>query len=88
MVEPPNASITVEDDGIGMRGDALPGSYGLAIMRERAERLRAELSVQPRNSGGTRVEVHLGSLDKVPWLHGGGEERGSGPDADDGAPGR
>jgi nitrate/nitrite-specific signal transduction histidine kinase len=84
-VEPPHASITVQDDGIGMRGDARPGSYGLAIMRERADRLRAQLSVQPRAAGGTTVNVHLGSVDKIPWLHGGGEERGAGPDADDGA---
>ncbi len=85
VVEPPQASITVEDDGIGMSGETRSGSYGLTIMRERADRLQARLRVQPTKSGGTRVEVLLGSVGSLPRLDVGDEERGAARDADDGA---
>jgi signal transduction histidine kinase len=58
---PPSAFLRIEDDGLGLR----PGradSYGMEIMRERADRLGASLSVTPRDTGGTVVEVALGSL--------------------------
>lgn len=84
VVEPPQASITVEDDGIGMSGEARSGSYGLTIMQERADRLQALLRVQPGGSGGTRVEVRLGSVGSLPELLVGDEERGAARDADDG----
>lgn len=61
-VDPPRAVIRVEDDGVGLR----PGredSYGLQIMRERAQRLRATLDVRPRKPRGTLVEVRLGVID-------------------------
>lgn len=61
-VNPPAAVITVEDDGTGLRRDAAPGNHGLAIMRERAARIRAELSVEPRQPQGTRVRL---TLDRV-----------------------
>ena len=59
-VEPPNAHITVLDDGRGM-GAARPDSYGLAGMRERAARIGAQLAVRPGPEGGTLVEIWLGA---------------------------
>jgi signal transduction histidine kinase len=59
QIDPPRARLRIEDDGEGLR----PGrrwSFGMEIMRERAERLRAQLSIEPRQPSGTRVEVVLG----------------------------
>ena len=60
-VEPPNAHVTVVDDGRGLR----PGradSFGITGMRERAERIGATLTVGPApQGGGTMVELALGS---------------------------
>jgi signal transduction histidine kinase len=61
-VDPPAASITVEDDGRGASSHADAGSHGMAIMRERAVRIRAELAVEPRLPRGTRVRVSLGRV--------------------------
>jgi signal transduction histidine kinase len=61
VVRPPNALLTVEDDGRGMQ-QRRKDSFGLQIMRERAERLGARLSITDRPGGGTRVEVTLGRL--------------------------
>jgi len=58
-VHPPRALLVVEDDGRGLQ-EARRDSYGLQIMRERAERLGAVLSVAERPGGGTRVEIALG----------------------------
>ena len=55
-VDPPAALLRVEDDGKGLA----PGrqdSFGLDIMRERAERVGGLLEVTAREGGGTRVEV-------------------------------
>ena len=63
-VRPPFARLQVRDDGAGLvRGRA--DSYGLRIMRERADRLDAQLmieSIQDRdgNRRGTKVSVTLG----------------------------
>ena len=60
-VDPPTAFLRIADDGTGLgspRGD----SYGMEIMRERAERIGAELSIRQRVGGGTVVEVSLGTL--------------------------
>jgi signal transduction histidine kinase len=58
---PPSAFLRIEDDGLGLQvGRA--DSYGMEIMRERADRLGAGLSVTPREGGGTVVEVALGTL--------------------------
>jgi signal transduction histidine kinase len=61
-VDPPAAAIMVEDDGRGVSGTAGSGSHGMAIMRERASRIRAELTVEPRLPHGTRVKVSLGMV--------------------------
>jgi signal transduction histidine kinase len=61
-IDPPSAVITVEDDGWGFDQEAAPDSHGLAIMKERAARIRAELRVEPRRPRGTRVRLWLDSL--------------------------
>jgi signal transduction histidine kinase len=53
---PPAALLRIEDDGLGL-GPGRADSYGMEIMRERARRLNARLSVTPREGGGTVVEV-------------------------------
>ncbi len=61
-IRPPSAHICVQDDGGGL-GAARPDSYGIKIMRERAERIGAQLDIreEPAHSGalGTRVTVTL-----------------------------
>jgi signal transduction histidine kinase len=61
-VDPPAAAISVEDDGQGLSGDVRADSHGLAIMRERATRIRADLSVANRSPSGTKVSVTLGMV--------------------------
>jgi signal transduction histidine kinase len=62
-VRPPFARITVVDDGTGL-GDPREDSYGLNIMRERADRIGAKLEIGTRDDfddvGGTRVAVTVG----------------------------
>ncbi len=51
--------IVVEDDGIGISPDHDATGMGLKIMRYRAERIGAELTVQPGDHAGTRIIVTL-----------------------------
>jgi signal transduction histidine kinase len=60
-VDPPHATLRVEDDGGGL-GAPRADSFGLEVMRERAERIGARLSVRNRAGGGTTVEVSLGPV--------------------------
>jgi signal transduction histidine kinase len=60
-VDPPSATITIEDDGAGL-GNKSADSHGLAIMGERAARIRADLRVGPRQPHGTKVQVTLGMV--------------------------
>jgi signal transduction histidine kinase len=60
-VDPPFAQIEVSDDGQGMSDQRPDGRYGLAIMAERAERIRGRLEIRPRHPSGTTVAVVLGS---------------------------
>ena len=71
-IAPPAALLRVEDDGSGLR-EGRSDSYGLEIMRERASRIGAELSVGPRPDGGTVVDVVIGGGVARP-IHGGNEE--------------
>jgi signal transduction histidine kinase len=48
--------LVVEDDGIGATA-ARSGHYGLHTMRERAERIDADLTISERPDGGTAVTV-------------------------------
>jgi signal transduction histidine kinase len=61
-IKPPSAHISIQDDGGGL-GAARPDSYGLKIMRERAERIGAHLDIHEETavSGGlgTKVTVTL-----------------------------
>ncbi|MEK6771913.1 MAG: ATP-binding protein [Pseudomonadota bacterium] len=53
-------SVLIEDDGEGMAepGEGLPGEHiGLSIMRERAERLTGELTIESEAGEGTRVQL-------------------------------
>jgi two-component system nitrate/nitrite sensor histidine kinase NarX len=52
--------VTVEDNGTGMSSVAEPeGHYGLTIMRERAQRIGAEITVESAEGSGTRVRLSL-----------------------------
>jgi signal transduction histidine kinase len=55
-VDPPSALLRIEDDGIGL-GSGRIDSFGIDIMRERAERIGGRLLVRDRAEGGTLVEV-------------------------------
>ncbi len=59
-VDPPDAYMRIADDGRGL-GSPRIDSYGLDIMRERAERLGVTLRVRERHGGGTVIEIALGS---------------------------
>ena len=52
--------LTVEDDGVGC-AQPRPGHYGMHTMRERAERIGAELYIGPRPDGGTVVSLRSGT---------------------------
>jgi signal transduction histidine kinase len=60
-IDPPHARIEVADDGAGIEPHRTEGRFGLAIMAERAERIRGQLEITPRPSGGTSVAVVLGA---------------------------
>jgi signal transduction histidine kinase len=59
-VDPPIAQVEVSDDGHGITDPQPDGRYGLAIMAERAERIRGRLEIRPRHPSGTTVAVVLG----------------------------
>jgi signal transduction histidine kinase len=61
-VDPPTASVVVEDDGRGLADTSRQDSHGLAIMRERAARVRGQLVVETRLPRGTRVGVTVGRV--------------------------
>jgi signal transduction histidine kinase len=60
-VDPPYAQVEVSDDGQGIGDQPIEGRYGLAIMAERAERIRGRLEIRPRKPSGTTVAVVLGT---------------------------
>lgn len=60
-IDPPYAQIEVSDDGHGIADQRPDGRYGLAIMAERAERIRGRLEISPRNPSGTTVAVVVGT---------------------------
>lgn len=51
--------VRIEDDGVGLAGDAGPGHHGIEIMRERARRLGARIDVSSRAGGGSVVRLVL-----------------------------
>ncbi len=60
--DPPRASLTIRDDGRGITGRR-DDSYGISIMRERAQRIDASLEVTSESDGdkprGTVVQVKV-----------------------------
>ncbi len=59
MVDPPNATVTVTDDGRGLQRGR-PDSMGITGMKERARRIGASLRVATRTDApGTIVEIAL-----------------------------
>jgi signal transduction histidine kinase len=65
-VRAPRADIVVEDDGAGLGDSVRADSFGLSVMRERAHRIGATLSVNDRVGGGTRVTVSLPTSGSIP----------------------
>lgn len=59
-IDPPNVFVEVEDDGSGL-GEPRQDSFGLMVMRERADRVGGRLEVTERPAGGTRVVVAIES---------------------------
>lgn len=57
----PSAFLRIADDGAGVPED-ITGHFGLAVMRERAARIAATLSIRPRPGGGTVVECVIGHV--------------------------
>jgi signal transduction histidine kinase len=58
--------VRVRDDGRGIPARVLeqgsePGHWGLAGMRERAQRIRAQLEIWSRVGAGTEVQLRLGA---------------------------
>jgi signal transduction histidine kinase len=53
--EPSDASIIIEDDGVGLPETIDGGGFGMISMRERAERLGGSFAVGPANGSGCRV---------------------------------
>jgi signal transduction histidine kinase len=69
-VRPPFARIEVSDDGAGLQ-QGRPDSYGLRIMKERAQRLGADLYIdfssrRQSSQRGTLVRVTLGAEHHLP----------------------
>jgi len=62
--------LLIEDDGMGIGSEvsaSMPGEHvGLTIMRERASRIGAELSIESESGEGTRVELILPASDTAP----------------------
>ena len=60
--DPPSATLTIRDDGQGIKGRR-DDSYGISIMRERADRIDASLEVTSASDGdsatGTTVRVNI-----------------------------
>lgn len=61
IVEPPNAWLRIEDNGTGFAQSHSAKSFGLQIMRERAERIGARFRVAPGSHRGTVVDVLIGT---------------------------
>lgn len=59
-VTAPTAEILIRDDGRGL-SDGRPDSFGLAIMRERAGLIDADLTIEPFEPHGTVVTVRVPS---------------------------
>ena len=65
VFRPSGLTVQVQDDGVGMpegvRSSGRKGRYGLTGMRERADRIRGEMSILSRLESGTEVIVKVPS---------------------------
>jgi signal transduction histidine kinase len=61
----PSVELWVEDDGVGGAG-IKPDHYGLRIMRERAERIGAALTITESHGGGTVVHASISGSQLLP----------------------
>ena len=52
-------AVSIEDDGIGIGTGKSSFQYGLAIMRERAQGLNGQISIENRPQSGTRVGLRF-----------------------------
>jgi len=60
LTEPGTATITLLDDGVGLRvDDGLPAGAGLVGMKERAVILGGTLTVDSRSGGGTELRLEF-----------------------------
>ena len=65
-----SAFLRIADDGRGIQdGRARADSFGLHIMRERATRIGASLTVKRRSPQGTVVELSLQGAGPIPTPH-------------------
>ncbi|HEY1485382.1 MAG TPA: GAF domain-containing sensor histidine kinase [Micromonosporaceae bacterium] len=76
-VDPPFAQVEVSDDGHGMSEPRPDGRYGLAIMAERAERIRGRLEIRPRQPTGTTVAIVIGTSPRRSGVSGAPSPAGS-----------
>jgi signal transduction histidine kinase len=76
-VDPPFAQVEVSDDGQGMSEPRPDGRYGLAIMAERAERIRGRLEIRPRQPSGTTVAIVIGTSPRRSGVSGATSTAGS-----------
>jgi signal transduction histidine kinase len=60
-IDPPYVKLQVSDDGRGVSAENREDSFGMSIMAERAQRIRARLEVGPRKPSGTTVSAVLGA---------------------------
>jgi len=58
--DPPQATLSITDDGSGL-GEAREDSFGMKIMKERADRIGADLAVVSEPDRGTSVALTLTS---------------------------
>jgi signal transduction histidine kinase len=64
---PSRLSVSIRDDGIGIATDVISlggrrGHFGLAGMRERAEKIKGDFNLSSRAGWGTKIEVSVPAM--------------------------
>jgi signal transduction histidine kinase len=63
--QPGQLNLRIQDDGLGFNIDSIPPDHlGIAIMRERASSIGAELKIESQLGQGTTVELDWSSAKK------------------------
>lgn len=65
-MEENNITLTIEDDGVGLKPEMKKNGLGLTGMQERADLLGGTMSVQERDGGGTRLSFCLPVMEENP----------------------